>query len=556
MINGRPTCVASCADLYPSKYANAVLKQARHVHEPFKGSEVAWEGIDDALRYMYHQFGTSDKIGKLSIPFTIEDIDGMPLGTSGGLNKPETGQRRRPPVVQIDDATIKISPSGKKYENLPTDLHSLCQWLLDPQAPDLAVIWNIVPKNENFIEFIKQMSDPEWDLLLMKLRTYVIPSSIFILMERLVGKVRFRLERGRVIQVGHAHSRGGADRIAMRLKVDFLNDLKKILVEGDVRNFDQSVWDRFVDLYYSHGMVYDVPHTPEYEVRLRITKFLIRAILCRLTHLFGNVWGIQTGGVPSGVLNTSHMDSWIMALWFFLFGVHQIKTALPEHQEQLENALLDLIALIVYGDDHVWNKTEDPTVSMYFSGHNFSRFMKSYFGVEVRGIKDGVSFLSDTYMGMIVRWGVTFLRHQFVRNPFFGEPGQCRYLPFRECREYFARVAWGKESRERDYLDIILSCLGHAYGTYGSNVQAWWGLRMIYLRTIKAMGLVEALVLAQVVANARDSDFKELRRKDISREEILKGFPSLETLKAKNVWDPDYHEKIWADESSVLWETE
>lgn len=554
LINGRPTCVSACADLYPSKYANAVLKQAKTVHEPIPGYEAAWDGIDSAFRYMYHHFGTADKIGKLHIPFTVDDLEGMPLGTSGGLNKPETGNRKRPPIVQVEDVTLKISASGKKYENLPTDLRSLYQWLLDPNAPDLAVIWNIVPKNENFIEFIKQMSVPEWDLLLQKLRTYVIPSSIFILMERMVGKIRFRLERGHVIQVGHSHSRGGTDRIAMRLKINFLNDLKAILVEGDVRNFDQSVWDRFVDLYYSHGMVYDAPNTPEYEVRLRITKFLIRAILCRLTHLFGNVWGIQTGGVPSGVLNTSHMDSWIMALWFFLFGVYQIKTALPAHQEQLEEALLNLVCLIVYGDDHVWNKTDDPVVAMYFSGHNFGRFMKTFFGVEVRGIKDGVSFVSDTCMGMLTRCGVTFLRHQFVRNPYFGEPGQCRYLPFRECREYFARVAWGKESRERDYLDIILSCLGHAYGTYGSNIQAWWGLRMIYLRTIKAMGLVEAEALAQVVANARDADFKELRRKDISREEILNGFPTLETLKRKNVWDPDYHEKIWADESTVQWE--
>jgi len=357
-----------------------------------------------------------------------------------------------------------------------------------------------------------------------------------------------------VIQVGHGHSKGGADRIANRLKVNMLNELKAILVEGDVRNFDQSVAEEFVDLYYSHGMAYDVPGTPNYAVRLRITKFLIRAIICRLTHLFGTVWGIQTGGVPSGVLNTSHMDSWVMALWFFLFGVYTIKTAPPEHQEKLELALVDLIALIVYGDDHVWNKTDDPLVSSYFSGHAFAKFMSTFFGVEIRGIKDGVTFLTDTYLGMIIRMGVTFLRHQFVLNPFgpgglTPEPGQCRYLPFRESREYFARVAWGKENRVRDQFDIILSCLGHAYGTYGSNVPAWYGLKMIYLEAIDSLGLLEVDVLEKVVKITTESDLRELRRKGVSREEILSGFPTLETLKKKNLYDENYHERIFADES-------
>jgi len=215
---------------------------------------------------------------------------------------------------------------------------------------------------------------------------------------------------------------------------------------------------------------------------------------------------------------------------------------------------VDLVALIVYGDDHVWNKTDDPIVSSYFSGHAFSKFMSTFFGVEIRGIKDGVTFLSDTYLGMITRMGVTFLRHQFVLNPFgpggkAPEPGQCRYLPFRESREYFARVAWGKENRVRDQFDIILSCLGHAYGTYGSNIPAWYGLKMIYLEAIDSLGLLEVDVLDKVVKITTESDLRELRRKGVSREEILGGFPTLETLKKKNMMDAAYHERIFADES-------
>jgi len=552
------------ADLYPYKMAKSVLNLQRTVHKRIPGSGPAWDCLDEGLRLLYNQFGTSHYIGRLNIPFTLDDLEGMPLGTSAGLNKPETTPGRvRPPVIHLDDCDIKVSAS-KKYETLPTDLKSLVAWLLDADAPDLSVMWNTVPKNENFIDFIKQMSIPEWDLLMQKLRLYVIPSSIFVLMERLVSRVRFRLERGRIIQIGHSHSRGGADRLAERLRVNFNNEMLKIIVEGDIKNFDQSVMEEFIDLYFSHGLVYDKPGTPEYTVRLRITKFLIRSVLCRLTHLFGSVWGIQTGGVPSGILNTSHLDSWVMALWFFMFGVYQVKIAPDCDKEMLEEALVDMVALIVYGDDHLWNKTSDPKIAPYFSGYAFARFMKRYFDVEVRGIKDGITFLSDTVMGMLSRIGATFLRHQFVLNawrdsddnpvPSMRRTGQCRYLPFRESREYFARCAWGKENRVRTELDIILSCIGHAYGTYNSNHYAWYGLKMIYSEAVKSLGLPEAETLRQVIGHATDDDFKEMRRKGVTREEILQGFPTEETLREKNIYDASYHEKIWGNLAVNAWD--
>jgi len=75
------------------------------------------------------------------------------------------------------------------------------------------------------------------------------------------------LERRGPICVGMKWSKGGMDEIAKKLKIDILNEWLHILVEGDVENFDQSVWERFIDLYFSFGLVYDDPNGQDFEMR-------------------------------------------------------------------------------------------------------------------------------------------------------------------------------------------------------------------------------------------------------------------------------------------------
>jgi len=136
----------------------------------------------------------------------------------------------------------------------------------------------------------------------------------------------------------------------------------------------------------------------------------------------GSVWGAVKGGVPSGAFNTSHMDSWIMAMYVVLFCVWQVHTAPKEDQEELEMDLLAIVALIVYGDDHLYRKGLGKG-GVYFSGAMFVDFMWKHFKVQVRDMKDGVSFASKVSAGWIIQCGATFLKHQMVVNENRG-PGQ------------------------------------------------------------------------------------------------------------------------------------
>jgi len=329
------------------------------------------------------------------------------------------------------------------------------------------------------------------------------------------------------------------------------------MVEGDVKNFDQGVLFTFLEEYMSFGLVYDHPNNPFLPYRKKLTRFIIKNLVARITHLFGPVWGIQTGGMPSGIFNTSHGDSWMMALWFYMFLVHQIDRAPDDLKEKLEEAALRMI-IIVYGDDHAWNRTLDSDISTYFSGVEFARFMSEAFDIPIRDLEDGIPFCSRTRNGFIVEKGLTFLRHQFVLNHNTSK-GQSTFLPFREANEYWIRVVHGRggKSTARTYVDVILSCLGHAYGTFGSNQVALQGIEAIYREALASTGLREKQVLQQVVDSLSHDDLHDLRRKGVTLEEVENGFPTQAALEKKNKVDQHYQNiqlevhQTWADDEWI-----
>jgi len=534
--NGLPHAVSALDGLYPNKWADAVLKQIRHVHAPLPTTMIPLQGLNEAIELLYHHLGTRSKWGQLKPELTFEGLERSNLGTSAGLNNIKE--------YTIDgDVPLKVG-GKKKLELFEADVKSILDWLTDEEAMDLYVAFNNTGKNEVFFSNTKQWNADDFAAWKHKCRLFVIPSSIFILLERMVGELRQMLERRGPICVGMKWSKGGMDVIAKKLKIDILNEWLHILVEGDVENFDQSVWERFIDLYFSFGLVYDLPEGPDYQARKRITRMLIRILLTRLTHMFGKIWGFKIGGMPSGIYNTSHGDSWIMCLWFFLFGVFQIANAPKEDKEMLEQALLWMIAIIVYGDDHVYNMTADPKVQKYFGGKIFVHFMNQHFGVKIRGLRDGISFLSTQKGGLLCHKGMTFCRQQAIMNEHRDvSPKQPRYLPFRENFEFWVRTGWGRDVRVRTPIELMLSCIGHAYGTFASNRIAYDGLFFLY-ETALAHSYdpkKEKFLLQEGLKGFGSADFQEFRRRGVDPSEIINGFPSWETLIKKNEYDEQYH---------------
>lgn len=440
-----------------------------------------------------------------------------------------------PPTDEVPHP-VKVTPKGKKVDSYEQDITDILQYLRTGIEP--GVVWTTPPKNENFFEFFKQMSDEMWDRFCKKVRVFCIPSSIYILLERLVSHLRHIKERGCVIQIGRPWSHGGMDSIAKCLGVTKDMAFVPGVVEGDAKNFDQTVRDFFIDLYFSTMNIHMDEVSPDYEVFEMITKFLLKNMLNRITNLLGDIWGIVHGGVPSGALNTSHMDSWIMALYFCLFCVWQIAHAPEEDREELEMEFLQIIKVIVYGDDHLyWKGTKLGAV--YFSGVAFADFMEKHFGVLIRDLRDGIPFCSEVQDGWLTRIGAVFLKHLAILNTEKGI-GQPVFLPFRESREFLIRAVWGRETKVRDVFDTLLSVLGHAYGTYAANRDAYDRLYTFYTELLAEIDV--ANLDEELMDRLGHDDIKKLRQIGISPEEILTGFPTWDRLVKKNVYDPVYQD--------------
>jgi len=382
------------------------------------------------------------------------------------------------------------------------------------------------------------MDDEEFAKWKDKCRMFVIPSSNFIILERMISKLRMLKERGRVIKIGHKWSRGGGDSIAESLGATLLNCWMKEWCEGDIKGFDYSVKSVLMNLYFSGTLIYDDPTMPDHELKQAILDQIVKHMMARITNLFAGLWGIQRGGVPSGCLNTSHMDSWIMALYFFLFATFQIKNAPPEHQIELEEALITVIRIIVYGDDHNYRKGTG-LAGDYFGATRFAAFLKKYFDVEMRDVKDGIPFCSVAAYGWLVDVGLTFLRHQFIVNPNKSE-GQAVFLPYRETREFIARAVWGREPRARDVIDVLLSVMGHSYGTHGSNYDAWKSLKFFYEELLAQLPEGESGAIGKAIRRQDHTDLKKMRQHGITIEDLRKGYPSFDELQKRNIVDKDY----------------
>jgi len=544
--HGYPHWTARTENLYPVKASVTILKNAANTHQPVgwdektKRSTLADEVtplLNNAHEMLHTTMGTRDKWGKYNLDLDVDSLDSRYLAAASGQNPgPESVHKITPEV------TLKVSPNGDKYENHLPDMDGVIQFLRDP-TNDPAIYWETKFKTENGFHPGKKFTPEQWEENLAKCRTFVNPSSLFAAMEMMVGQ-RMKIERGCVIRIGGAWKKGGADTLAYILGIkDIMSAFLPILVEGDVTNFDQRVLGNMVDMYFSMGLIYDDPTSLDYPARVEITKFLIRNLLCRITHLLGPLWAQHRGGVPSGCQNTSHLDSWTMAMWFFLFMGMQMQNASDQVSHKIAQAYLQkLVAIVVYGDDHLYNKSADPDVSAALSGSAFVLFMKKYFDVEIRGMLDGVPFCSVTSNGFLVARGATFLRHQMVLNPYRDRPGQPMFLPFRETPEYVIRAIVGRDSsKPRGPVDMILSILGHAYGTFASNRDAYERLLCLYEATLEESGISTQEALREAIMKAGKDDIETFNKMGLPIDSILSGFPTWETLIKQNEVDPTYH---------------
>jgi len=534
-INGKGFRTAALENANGIKTINAILGYSGPVKHLNPLGQQAFTHIDEAISRLYNAMGfTQETLGQERSVVDFDSIASAYLGSSAGLNPPtkvkegelDTGER------------VRISSTGKKLENLELDMQRIID-LLEDDTNSFDTYFEIVGKVENFFSWTVQKDPVKHAAWKNKMRLFYIPTSTFVLMEKIVSKVRMKKERGKVIRIGMKWAHGGADELAKSLKIDLENCMKLILVEGDLKKMDQTVKAIFTKLYMQFMLVHEDPTSTDYPIKVKILEYLIPRLVEKLVRLYGDVWVKQVGTVPSGCFNTSHMDSWVMGLYFFLFCTVQLHSCPDADRVELEQ-LIEEVAIVLYGDDHLYNKGEE-RVSHYLSAWNFQSFLKQALEVDLKDIYDGLPFVSSEDRGRIKTRGACFLKQFFVLNPYKGEyPNQPDFLPYREINEIMIRLAYGRESTTRTLKEIALACVGHAYATFASNRIAYDMILEVYRQIIAEIKTpVEQMSdLAQLL---QAKSMRKLRVLGLTAEQLKQGFPTWEALIKQNEKIDGYH---------------
>jgi hypothetical protein len=538
---GRPHVISAMDNLAGPKSVDAVSKHARPTDKVTDGLTEALAHVPQALNTMYAAMGVLDKIGTQTAEVSIPArCDMMYLGASAGTFLESCKHYE----VELDeDTTVEImkKASQKKIHSHSATLYSVASFLAGHDPIQSLFTQNF--KNEYYTSVgEKQQTVESWEKYLAKVRTYEIPNEFFILLERISQSTRKLLEMGHLISVGMKWSRGGTDHLAERLGVKHGEEWKRIFGDGDISGLDQSIHYIFLQLFYQMAGVFLDKDHPQYSEMMRIIDYVARTVSARVVRFFGKLWALVVGKMPSGCWMTSHGDSWIVLLWFFIFGIMQIMRAAQLEREKMEaNLIKRIILMIVYGDDHIQSTDRDET-ARYFNMTQFAQWCKVYLQVELRDVRRDVAFTVEARNGYKQTQGIVYLKHFNVRNRQVDDK-QPNYLPYRNMCDYQVKSVWGRECKDRDIFDFILSLIGHSYGTYASNYDAYLWLQSAYIGSFHVIGEDVEKTLGTVMTRSHtNADFvKKMRQADIRLEDLKNGFPLWSTLVKKNRKDDIYH---------------
>jgi len=275
----------------------------------------------------------------------------------------------------------------------------------------------------------------------------------------------------------------------------------------------------------------------------RLHHYLMSNLACKILPIGDNDWVWFIGKMPSGDWDTSHGDSWIMLLLFCMFLVETCKE-FPLYAEEIKaHWACKWIMFPTYGDDHNII-VRFARIAQMVNERRFALFLKKNFNITVRDIEEfwGIGkwmCIPDTnYTGEVKRKGVKFLQRQFY---FDNEISQ--YVCTRDTSSVIFKVF--QNTKRSDLLDVAASCVGVTMDSMGRNEVTYDVCKAAY----------EYVRYRHSKASQRDFDHdvfmhllddkyyanKVQQRLGRKPDEIIPGFPTLESLKKRN--GGNYHFK-------------
>lgn len=537
-----PHAIYTLQDAYPKKKVKEIKKYNRPTHIGSQMSGVLAGSMFNALTMMYKCTGWNLMKKGREYKWSAEKSADhhVPLTSSAGF--------RPGPRIEVDVNSahrIVYHTLGKKREQIQYGRKYFAEFMQrlmeEPQLLDEPYYINTDKE-----EILGSEDKAEFTKLTEKLRQFNIPTITAHLAAVECNSLRHAVERGNHILIGHKWSDGGAYHIAKFLRYE---DLDAIIDGADFSRYDKSISKWMLELSTSMASYY-YDDGGDIEVYLRLVEAVASNISVKVINLLERIWVLMIGVMPSGAYETSHTDSWINLMLFYLFCETKMATMPPKQAKRMRRDMLaNIVTFVVYGDDHLCRYPS--RYYKWINVHERKKWLFKYCNMTLRDCEvyrsyDGIPALItvvDPLTGQMIKKGPVFLQHYFIARECVSSELKDLppVLPYRTTFKTFYKFPFGSGA-PREPVDYVMASIGHAYDTRGTNPVTYDFCRFMHTFWIRKMANPQKELRTAIARGGMSKTITKLYRKaGIPVECLLDGFPTMAQLQAKNVYDSEAH---------------
>jgi len=488
--------------------------------------------LPNALRILERNLECDNRVGTVKFKYDFRElVNYLKIGTSGGIFP---GHKME---AEIGDTTYKMHNSGQKLFHCESSLRRFHRFMMRvaKKLPYEFQPFNVISIKGEWKVLGYEKKVEELCKYILKLREFFIPNPDMVFLSTLLGKDRMYFERGNMIRIGNRHNYGGNWELFKYLNGD---NPDIFWADGDVTSLDKGIKDWQLYLYIASGIrYYDRKNMNAEQKRIfnELTKLLMYHISNKVVLNTGNLWRFMRGVMYSGGKETSHGDSWIMALLFWMY-IEDVCQRHPHMRESIQGFVdRGYIRIVVYGDDHVWCCPKDLRFIIGVNG--FRDFLSVVCDLELRDYKEYDKFLSvpDFETGGLKEKGVRFLKRYFIKGD---DPRLAPVLPYKPVDETMLKLF----CNEDELAYSILKAIGCAWDTMGTNPYAYNLIEMFYHEVMAKCPLTPSELFYDMLNSPKFSKRinNYVRLLGLSKEQLFEKFPSYYSLRMRHVHDPQY----------------
>jgi len=374
------------------------------------------------------------------------------------------------------------------------------------------------------------------------------------------------------ISIGFTWTRGGAQLLHDAMHGDRFDQYRRISLEGDspdnvcctyervsagdmlvgsgdIKSLDTSITAMPLLLYLMFAQIW--VQRDDADPSYRMFQYVLESCAEQLagkTVRWIKDFILLIGVMPSGSLETSHGDSWVVGVVYWLAYVFNVmEKQSPEIRRQIWTALCDrFIGIWVYGDDYL--KVYPKNLRDYINVESFAQYLLISHGVQMKNFEEFTSV--KTYLRVVnnevlsrVYTGPSYLKRHFIESANFNleahNPTIASVVPWRPFPQYQWRAGVPRDRYAPIYLNLS-RLIGLAYDTLGVDPVSYHYLQFLYKHSWDySEKMVGANYLTANMPRWLEEDIKYLRKINYRVEHS--NFPSREELLKLNTTVRNYH---------------